>query len=34
PLIRVTNNGTSAVYDPIAKSQLAMPQFKADVLEA
>ena len=34
PLIRVTNNGISAVYDPIAKSQLAMPQFKADVLEA
>ncbi|MEL7386882.1 MAG: apolipoprotein N-acyltransferase, partial [Pseudomonadota bacterium] len=34
PLIRVTNNGISAVYDPITKSQLAMPQFKADVLEA
>lgn len=34
PLIRVTNNGISAVYDPIAKSQLSMPQFKADVLEA
>ena len=34
PLIRVTNTGISAVYDPIAKSQLSMPQFKADVLEA
>ncbi|MCF2902211.1 apolipoprotein N-acyltransferase [Pseudoalteromonas sp. OFAV1] len=34
PLIRVTNNGISAVYDPITKSQLSMPQFKADVLEA
>ncbi len=32
--LRVTNNGISAVYNPIAQSQLAMPQFKADVLEA
>ncbi|KPH60212.1 apolipoprotein N-acyltransferase [Pseudoalteromonas porphyrae] len=34
PLIRVTNNGISGVYDPISNTQLNMPQFKADVLKA
>lgn len=34
PLIRVTNNGISAVYDPISQQQLSLPQFEADVLEA
>jgi apolipoprotein N-acyltransferase len=28
PLIRVTNNGISAVYDPITKTQQTLPQFE------
>jgi len=34
PLIRVTNNGISGVYDPISQAQISMPQFKADILKA
>ncbi|KTF14734.1 apolipoprotein N-acyltransferase [Pseudoalteromonas sp. H105] len=34
PLIRVTNNGISGVYDPISQTQISMPQFKANVLKA
>jgi apolipoprotein N-acyltransferase len=34
PLIRVTNNGISAVYDPISQKQQAMPQFKATTMKA
>lgn len=34
PLIRVTNNGISGVYDPISQTQVNMPQFKADILKA
>ncbi|MFT6789859.1 MAG: apolipoprotein N-acyltransferase [Pseudoalteromonas rhizosphaerae] len=33
PLIRVTNNGISGVYDPISQIQVRMPQFKADTLK-
>nr|WP_306173993.1 apolipoprotein N-acyltransferase [Pseudoalteromonas shioyasakiensis] len=33
PLIRVTNNGISGVYDPISQVQVSMPQFEADVLK-
>jgi apolipoprotein N-acyltransferase len=34
PLVRVTNNGVSAVYDPISHTQQTMPQFKATILKA
>ncbi|MBQ4834512.1 apolipoprotein N-acyltransferase [Pseudoalteromonas sp. MMG010] len=34
PLIRVTNNGISAVYDPISHTQQTMPQFKATTMKA
>ena len=34
PLIRVTNNGISGVYDPISQTQISMPQFEADILKA
>ncbi|WP_257325558.1 apolipoprotein N-acyltransferase [Pseudoalteromonas rhizosphaerae] len=33
PLIRVTNNGISGVYDPISQIQVSMPQFEADTLK-
>ncbi|CAM3882009.1 MULTISPECIES: apolipoprotein N-acyltransferase [Pseudoalteromonas] len=33
PLIRVTNNGISGVYDPISQTQVSMPQFEADTLK-
>ncbi|MFY8327330.1 apolipoprotein N-acyltransferase [Pseudoalteromonas sp. ZZD1] len=33
PLIRVTNNGISGVYDPISQTQISMPQFKAETLK-
>jgi len=33
PLIRVTNNGISGVYDPISQTQTNMPQFEADILK-
>jgi len=33
PLIRVTNNGISGVYDPISQKQVNMPQFEADTLK-
>ena len=33
PLIRVTNNGISGVYDPISQTQVSMPQFAADTLK-
>ncbi|MFC3031760.1 apolipoprotein N-acyltransferase [Pseudoalteromonas fenneropenaei] len=34
PLIRVTNNGISGVYDPLTQTQLTIPQFSADTLLA
>ena len=34
PLVRVTNNGVSAVYDPLSNTQQTMPQFEAAVLKA
>jgi apolipoprotein N-acyltransferase len=34
PLVRVTNNGVSAVYDPISHTQQTMPQFEATTLKA
>jgi len=34
PLVRVTNNGVSAVYDPISHTQQTMPQFKAATMKA
>ena len=34
PLVRVTNNGVSAVYDPISHTQQTMPQFEATILKA
>ena len=34
PLVRVTNNGVSAVYDPISHTQQTMPQFEAATMEA
>ena len=34
PLIRVTNNGVSAVYDPISHEQQTLPQFEAAILKA
>ncbi|MBD0412040.1 apolipoprotein N-acyltransferase [Pseudoalteromonas distincta] len=34
PLVRVTNNGVSAVYDPISHTQQTMPQFEAATLKA
>ena len=34
PLVRVTNNGVSAVYDPISHAQQTMPQFEATILRA
>lgn len=34
PLIRVTNNGVSAVYDPISHEEQTLPQFEAAVLKA
>ncbi len=33
PLIRVTNNGISGVYDPVSQTQISMPQFKAETLK-
>lgn len=33
PLVRVTNNGVTGVYDPIAHSQQTIPQFAANVLK-
>ncbi|MEH6395186.1 apolipoprotein N-acyltransferase [Pseudoalteromonas sp.] len=33
PLIRITNNGISGVYDPISQTQISMPQFEADTLK-
>ncbi len=32
PLVRVTNNGITGVYDPISGQQTALPQFVADSL--
>jgi apolipoprotein N-acyltransferase len=32
--VRVTNNGVSAVYDPISHTQQTMPQFEAIILKA
>ncbi|MCQ8890017.1 apolipoprotein N-acyltransferase [Pseudoalteromonas carrageenovora] len=34
PLVRVTNNGVSAVYDPISHTQQTMPQFEAATMKA
>lgn len=34
PLIRVTNNGITGVYDPISKTEQTIPQFEANVLKA
>ncbi|NYR14171.1 apolipoprotein N-acyltransferase [Pseudoalteromonas sp. MIP2626] len=34
PLIRVTNNGVSGVYDPISHTQQSMPQFEATTMKA
>jgi apolipoprotein N-acyltransferase len=33
PLIRVTNNGITGVFDPISKQQTALSQFTADTLK-
>jgi apolipoprotein N-acyltransferase len=33
PLIRVTNNGITGVFDPISKQQITLPQFTDDVLK-
>ncbi|MBQ4847586.1 apolipoprotein N-acyltransferase [Pseudoalteromonas sp. MMG005] len=33
PLIRVTNNGITGVFDPISKIQTSLPQFTDDVLK-
>ncbi|MDK2594870.1 apolipoprotein N-acyltransferase [Pseudoalteromonas obscura] len=32
PLVRVTNNGISGVYDPISNQQITIPQFTSDIL--
>ncbi|KZN42465.1 apolipoprotein N-acyltransferase [Pseudoalteromonas luteoviolacea] len=32
PLVRVTNNGISGVFDPISGQQLTIPQFTSDIL--
>lgn len=34
PLVRVTNNGISGVYDPISQTRQTMPQFEATTLKA
>nr|WP_276539090.1 apolipoprotein N-acyltransferase [Pseudoalteromonas agarivorans] len=34
PLVRVTNNGVSAVYDPLSHTQQTMPQFEAATMKA
>lgn len=34
PLVRVTNNGISGVYDPISHTRQTMPQFEATTLKA
>ena len=34
PLVRVTNTGITAVYDPISKQQVSLAQFSDDVLVA
>ncbi len=34
PLIRVTNNGITGVYDPLSKVQHAIPQFEANILKS
>jgi apolipoprotein N-acyltransferase len=34
PLIRVTNNGITGVYDPISQTEQTIPQFEANVLKA
>ena len=34
PLVRVTNNGISGVYDPINQTRQTMPQFEATILKA
>jgi len=33
PLVRVTNNGISGVYDPLSKSELTAPQFTETILK-
>lgn len=33
PLIRVTNNGITGVYDPISQTEQTIPQFEANVLK-
>ncbi|WP_372761477.1 apolipoprotein N-acyltransferase [Pseudoalteromonas sp.] len=34
PLVRVTNNGVSGVYDPISHTEQTMPQFAATTMKA
>jgi apolipoprotein N-acyltransferase len=33
PLVRVTNNGITGVYDPITQTEQTIPQFEATVLK-